>query len=97
MHRRIGLLTLILAALSLVPASPDADAGMRRVKPARVVGKVVVYRLPHLQPARVRRARIQARGVRRPIALRRIRRAVRRGVLRTRIVRRERRRSGSCS
>ncbi len=32
-------------------------------------------------------------GLRRPIALRRIRRAVRRGVLRTRIVRRERRRS----
>ena len=93
MHRRIGLLTLIVAALSLLPASPDAEAGMRRVKPARVVGKIVVYRLPHLQPARVRRARIQARGVRRPIALRRIRRAVRRGVLRTRIARRERRRS----
>ena len=80
--------------MPVVPGGPaDAAAATHRFKPARVVGKVVVYRLPHMRPARIRRARIQAHRFNRPLALRRIRRAVRRGVLRTRMVRRERRRS----
>ena len=64
------------------------------VKPLRVVGKVVVYRLPHLRPARIRQASMQARGRphRSPAPLKR---APRRGVLahaprapRTRLIRR---------
>ncbi len=93
MRRRILLSFLLAATLPLVPATPDAGAATHRFKPARVVGKVVVYRLPHMRPARIRRALIQARALHRPVALRRIRRAVRRGVLRTRIVRHARRRS----
>jgi hypothetical protein len=92
-RRRICIPLLLAAALPLVPATPDAVAATHRFKPARVVGKVVVYRLPHMRPARIRRALIRARTFHRPVALRRIRRAVRRGVLRTRIVRHARRRS----
>ena len=39
------------SCLPLVPGGPaDAAAATHRFKPARVVGKVVVYRLPHMQP-----------------------------------------------
>jgi hypothetical protein len=92
-RRRIVLFLLLAVAVPLVPGTPGASAATHRFKPARVVGKVVVYRLPHLRPARIRHARIQARALNRPVALRRIRRAVRRGVLRTRMVRHARRRS----
>src|SRR4051794_37435215 len=93
MPRRILLILVVAAALTLVPATPDAAAGTHRIKPVRVVGKVVVYRLPHMRPARIRRALIRAHRFHHRLTLRRIRRAVRRGVLRTRLVRRERRRS----
>jgi hypothetical protein len=93
MRRRIVLILLAAAALPLLPATPDAAAGTHRVKPVRVVGRVVVYRLPHVRPARIRRALIRAHGFRHAVGLRRIRRAVRRGVLRTRMVRHQRRRS----
>jgi hypothetical protein len=91
--RRIALFLLLAAALPLAPGTPEAAAGTHRFKPLRVVGKVVVYRLPHMRPARIRHARLQARGVRRSLRLRRVRRAVRRGVLRTRLVRHGRRHS----
>ena len=91
--RRITLLILLAAAVTLVPSGSDAGAATHRLKPARVVGKLVVYRLPHLRPARIRRARLQAHGLRRALTLRRIRRAVRHGVLRTHLVRHGRRRS----
>ena len=91
---RPALLLFLTAAVLLVPGGSGAAAGTHRVKPLRVVGKVVVYRLPHLRPARIRQARLQARGVHRRLALKRVRRALRRHrMLRTRLIRHGRRRS----
>jgi hypothetical protein len=92
--RRLVLPLIAAIAVVLVPGGTDASAATHRVKPVRVVGKVVVYRLPHLRPARIRAARLQAHGMRRRVALRRVRRAVRRhGLLHTRMIRHGRRRS----
>ena len=92
--RRLVLPLIAATAVVLVPGSTSASAATHRVKPVRVVGKVVVYRLPHLRPARIRQARLQARGMHRRLALKRVRRAVRRrGLLHTRLVRHGRRRS----
>jgi hypothetical protein len=93
MRRRLLLILLAAAAIPLGAATPKAAANTHSFRPARVVGKVVVYRIPHVRPGRIRRAVIQTHRFHRPLALRRVRRAARRGILRTRLVRRARRRA----
>ena len=50
MRLRLALLLLRRRGLPLVPAAPARQRAPTASSPLRVVGKVVVYRLPHLRP-----------------------------------------------
>ena len=75
---------LAVFLMVLFGASATASADVRSFKPVRATRHMLTFKLRGLEPAAIRHAKLRARGVRRSVALRTIRRAARRGALRVR-------------
>jgi hypothetical protein len=79
----LGLLAVFVLAL---PAAAEGKQRVHRVKPVKVQGSMAVYKVSKPHRARIVGARVRARGVRRNLSLARVRRAVRHGKVRVRVV-----------
>jgi hypothetical protein len=88
-YRRPLTATVVLVATLAIAASgglaPGASAKVHTVKPVRVAGGLVVYRLPKLRPAEVRQARLRLHGRQRPVSVKRMRHALAHRRLRVRV------------
>jgi hypothetical protein len=86
--------TLCIAALGLIAVSHDASAAVRSFRATQVRHGVATFKLRALGPSRIRSGHLSGPR-RRSIAVRRLRAAARRGLLRVRVTRRGGRRWGA--
>lgn len=87
-RRTTAILMLALITIFVVsaPAGAEAKPRVHRVKPAKVQGAMAVYRVAKPQRMKIVGAKVRARGVHRKLSVKKVRRAVRRGKVRVRVV-----------
>lgn len=91
----VAFFVAVVALLAAALPAAQADAKTLKLKPAKVSNGVAVFKLRGVQPKAIRRAKLRISGRKaRPLSVRKVRRAVRRGRLRVRIGARRGKRAG---
>ena len=85
-HRTSAIFMLAILTTFALAATAEGKPRVHRVKPAKVQGAMAVYKVEKVKSSRVIGARVRARGVSRTLNVTRVRRALRRGKVRVRVV-----------